>query len=140
MSEFRDCIEELEIKDICQASIMFTWNGKPHGDNGVMKKPDRIFVAKPRPFKFFNYIAHKAEFKVAVKKPSMRALNRKQGNLSRNVKILKHEVEIIQGALDWDPHNSELHDHEAIFSEAFRGHFLMKKDFLSRSLRVKCYG
>ncbi|KAJ0043494.1 hypothetical protein Pint_17231 [Pistacia integerrima] len=110
--EFRDCVEELEIEYISPAGIMFTWNGKPHRDNGVLKRLGCVMIA------------HKAEIKDTVKKvwetdvsgvpmfslvsklkflkPSTRILNRKQDNLSKRVKILRHEVELIQGALDWD--------------------------------------
>ncbi|KAJ0044739.1 hypothetical protein Pint_05274 [Pistacia integerrima] len=42
MMEFRNCMEELEIEDVNSRGIFFTWIGKPHEDNGVLKKLDRV--------------------------------------------------------------------------------------------------
>lgn len=42
MCDFRDCVVEFEIEDINYTDILYTWNGKPHGDNGVLKKLDRV--------------------------------------------------------------------------------------------------
>ncbi|KAJ0038425.1 hypothetical protein Pint_22742 [Pistacia integerrima] len=40
--DFRDCVNTLEVEDISQAGIMFTWNGKSHDENGIFKKLDRV--------------------------------------------------------------------------------------------------
>ncbi|KAJ0048277.1 hypothetical protein Pint_16142 [Pistacia integerrima] len=42
MMEFCECVEDLVVNYINQARIMFTWNGKPHGNNGVLKKLDQV--------------------------------------------------------------------------------------------------
>ncbi|KAJ0041154.1 hypothetical protein Pint_27652 [Pistacia integerrima] len=177
MKEFKECVDNLEVEDINRAGILYTWNGKPHRDNGVMKKLDRVMgnslfmttflrantfffpqgksdhslamivfpqfmSSKPRRFKFFNYLVYKEDFRSLVQqvwdthipgfplfsvvqkpkalKPYFRALNRKQGNLTQTVAVLRKEVENIQSALDVDPHNRELREQEAVFSWAFR--------------------
>ncbi|CAI9278120.1 unnamed protein product [Lactuca saligna] len=42
MVEFHDCINTLEIQDINCNRLNFTWNQKPKGLNGIMKKLDRV--------------------------------------------------------------------------------------------------
>nr|GEZ05318.1 RNA-directed DNA polymerase, eukaryota, reverse transcriptase zinc-binding domain protein [Tanacetum cinerariifolium] len=43
MSEFKDCVEEIEVLDVNRPGLNFTWNQKPKGD-GVLKKIDRIMA------------------------------------------------------------------------------------------------
>ncbi|KAJ0048928.1 hypothetical protein Pint_15714 [Pistacia integerrima] len=52
MKEFRDCVDELAIEDNNQVGIMYTWNGKPHGDSGVLKNLDRVMGNVPFATKF----------------------------------------------------------------------------------------
>ncbi|CAH1439104.1 unnamed protein product [Lactuca virosa] len=42
MVDFLDCINNLEIEDINSNGLNFTWNQKPHGNNGILKKLDRV--------------------------------------------------------------------------------------------------
>ncbi|GKC74586.1 RNA-directed DNA polymerase, eukaryota, reverse transcriptase zinc-binding domain protein [Tanacetum coccineum] len=52
LSEFKECIEELEMEDICSNEVFFTWIQKIRNpDEGVLKKLDRVmgnshFIAK----------------------------------------------------------------------------------------------
>ncbi|GKE83667.1 RNA-directed DNA polymerase, eukaryota, reverse transcriptase zinc-binding domain protein, partial [Tanacetum coccineum] len=97
MCDFKDCIQNIEVIDINSSGLHFTWNQKPRGGGGILKKLDRVMgnlefvdnfpgayaffqpyrisdhapsvlkisslsVAKPKPFKFYNFIAHKENF------------------------------------------------------------------------------
>nr|GEU52723.1 hypothetical protein [Tanacetum cinerariifolium] len=42
MREFRDCMEEIELLDVPRSGLQYTWNQKPHGSNGILKKLDRV--------------------------------------------------------------------------------------------------
>ncbi|GJT39899.1 hypothetical protein Tco_0939764 [Tanacetum coccineum] len=42
MREFKECVEEIEVSDVNLSGLHFTWNQKPRGDDGVLKKIDRI--------------------------------------------------------------------------------------------------
>ncbi|KAJ9535294.1 hypothetical protein OSB04_un001606 [Centaurea solstitialis] len=45
MSDFRDCVCDIEVEDIRQSGLMFTWVQKPMSDggsNGLLKKLDRV--------------------------------------------------------------------------------------------------
>ncbi|GJX21939.1 RNA-directed DNA polymerase, eukaryota, reverse transcriptase zinc-binding domain protein [Tanacetum coccineum] len=40
--EFKDCVSQIEVMDINCSGIHFTWNQKPKGEGGLLKKLDRI--------------------------------------------------------------------------------------------------
>nr|KAJ0222221.1 hypothetical protein LSAT_V11C200063020 [Lactuca sativa] len=42
MEDFLDCINSLDIQDINCNGLNYTWNQKPRGKNGILKKPDRV--------------------------------------------------------------------------------------------------
>nr|GFB55701.1 hypothetical protein [Tanacetum cinerariifolium] len=42
MREFRECIDDIELMDVPRAGLQFTWNQKPQGNNGILKKLDRV--------------------------------------------------------------------------------------------------
>ncbi|GJY65949.1 hypothetical protein Tco_0468187 [Tanacetum coccineum] len=42
MRELRECVEDIEVSDVNYTGLKFTWNQKPKGDDGVLKKIDRI--------------------------------------------------------------------------------------------------
>ncbi|GJV33879.1 zinc knuckle CX2CX4HX4C containing protein [Tanacetum coccineum] len=44
MREFRDCVEDIEVMDVHRTGLQFTWNQKPKGTNGLLKKIDRIMA------------------------------------------------------------------------------------------------
>ncbi|GJY25759.1 putative RNA-directed DNA polymerase [Tanacetum coccineum] len=44
MREFRNCIEEIEFSDVQGTGLQFTWNQKPKGGLGILKKLDRIMA------------------------------------------------------------------------------------------------
>ncbi|GJY29596.1 RNA-directed DNA polymerase, eukaryota, reverse transcriptase zinc-binding domain protein [Tanacetum coccineum] len=44
MREFKECVEEIELMDVPCSGLQFTWNQKPQGTNGILKKLDRIMA------------------------------------------------------------------------------------------------
>ncbi|GJY60082.1 sodium/hydrogen exchanger 6 [Tanacetum coccineum] len=40
--EFKDCTQSMKIMDVNSSGLHFTWNQKPKGSNGILKKIDRI--------------------------------------------------------------------------------------------------
>ncbi|PWA93871.1 RNA-directed DNA polymerase, eukaryota, Reverse transcriptase zinc-binding domain protein [Artemisia annua] len=44
MREFKECIDEEELVDINRSGLQFTWNQKPRGLDGTLKKIDRIMA------------------------------------------------------------------------------------------------
>nr|GEX73429.1 hypothetical protein [Tanacetum cinerariifolium] len=44
MWEFKACVENIEVIDIQQVGLKFTWNQKPKGKDGILKKLDRVLT------------------------------------------------------------------------------------------------
>ncbi|GJX57665.1 RNA-directed DNA polymerase, eukaryota, reverse transcriptase zinc-binding domain protein [Tanacetum coccineum] len=44
MREFKECVEEMEVSDVQSSGLNFTWNQKPRGDDGLLKKIDCIMA------------------------------------------------------------------------------------------------
>ncbi|GJV92051.1 hypothetical protein Tco_1539864 [Tanacetum coccineum] len=193
MCDFKDCVKRIEVIDINSFGLHFTWNQKPKGRNGILKKLDRImgnmeFVdmfpgayalfqpyrisdhspavlklpslsgSKPKPFKFYNFIAHKPGFlevvaanwcshveghsmfrlvqKLKVLKKPFRKFLHDQGNLHDRVIRLRTELDEVQKALDLDPSNSTLRDEEALYLQAFDEAKLDEERFLKQKAKI----
>ncbi|GKE12309.1 hypothetical protein Tco_1415860 [Tanacetum coccineum] len=165
MCEFKDYVKRIEVIDINSFGMHYTWNQKPKGRNGILKKFDRIMgnidfidmfpsayaifqpyrildhspvvlklpsfsVLKPKPFKFYNFLAHKAGFldlvathwsnlveghsmyrvvqKMKTLKKPFRKILYEQGNLHDRVQKLRVKLDEVQKALDLDPTNDLL--------------------------------
>ncbi|PWA80707.1 RNA-directed DNA polymerase, eukaryota, Reverse transcriptase zinc-binding domain protein [Artemisia annua] len=44
MREFKECVDEIEVFDVNRSGLQFTWNQKPRGTDGTLKKIDRIMA------------------------------------------------------------------------------------------------
>ncbi|GKD02170.1 hypothetical protein Tco_1177144 [Tanacetum coccineum] len=171
ITDFKDCVYNIEVMDINSSGLHFTWNQKPKGGSGLLKKLDRIMgntefidafpgayalfqpyiisdhspavlnilnlpFNKPKPFKIFNFLAHKSQFRElvsnvdghmmyqvvsklkALKKP-FRKLLHDQGNLHDRVNKLRFELDEVQKALDLNPNDLSLREEEAVYVQAF---------------------
>ncbi|GJV18998.1 hypothetical protein Tco_1368018 [Tanacetum coccineum] len=101
----------------------------------------KVNRAKPKPFKFQNYLTGKEGFipivkkywdakvegysmfslvsKLKMLKKPLRKLNFEQGNLFDNVKNLRKELSCIQIAMEADPHSISLREAELICLKAY---------------------
>ncbi|GJT14868.1 RNA-directed DNA polymerase, eukaryota, reverse transcriptase zinc-binding domain protein [Tanacetum coccineum] len=44
MREFKECVESIEVMDVQRTGLQFTWNQKPKGKDGILKKLDRVMA------------------------------------------------------------------------------------------------
>ncbi|GKC87145.1 hypothetical protein Tco_1147794, partial [Tanacetum coccineum] len=44
MRDFQECVEDMEVADVNSTGLKFTWNQKPKGNDGILKKIDRIMA------------------------------------------------------------------------------------------------
>ncbi|GKB80473.1 RNA-directed DNA polymerase, eukaryota, reverse transcriptase zinc-binding domain protein, partial [Tanacetum coccineum] len=136
MRDFQDCVKAIEVSDVNSTCLRFTWNQKPKGEHNTPRKIDRImanldfyssFVGSIHNNRFKDIVANGWNvivsgfwmFKVVkhlkmLKKP-LRKLLYDLGNLHENVKKLRHELEMVQTALDLDPSNLELREEELVY-------------------------
>ncbi|GKC39565.1 RNA-directed DNA polymerase, eukaryota, reverse transcriptase zinc-binding domain protein [Tanacetum coccineum] len=42
--EFKECVEEIEVMDVVRMGLQFTWNQKPKGNDGILKKINHIMT------------------------------------------------------------------------------------------------
>nr|GEU62933.1 RNA-directed DNA polymerase, eukaryota, reverse transcriptase zinc-binding domain protein [Tanacetum cinerariifolium] len=42
MKDFKECVNLMEVMDVNATGLHFTWNEKPHGEDGILKKIDRV--------------------------------------------------------------------------------------------------
>ncbi|GJR82366.1 hypothetical protein Tco_0153151 [Tanacetum coccineum] len=44
MREFKECVETMEVMDVQRTGLHFTWNQKPKGKDGILRKLDRVLA------------------------------------------------------------------------------------------------
>ncbi|GKA75562.1 putative RNA-directed DNA polymerase [Tanacetum coccineum] len=44
MRDFQECVEDIEVTDVNSSGLRYTWNQKPKGADGILKKIDRIMA------------------------------------------------------------------------------------------------
>nr|GEU49764.1 retrotransposon Gag domain, retroviral aspartyl protease [Tanacetum cinerariifolium] len=121
----QECVDAIEVMDIQNSGLQFTWSQKPRGNDGFLKKIDRIMVSG---FHMFC-VVHKLK---NLKKPLCKLLYYK-GNLHSNVNMLRDELDRVQTRLDSDPFNEDIRQEEATARAAFNEACLMEEKFLNRS-------
>ncbi|XP_071692649.1 uncharacterized protein [Rutidosis leptorrhynchoides] len=124
----------------------------------VLTFPDLV-KAKPKPFKFHNFLASKPGFlsivddvwkkeinghtmfnvvsKLKLLKKPIRRLSFEQGNLFEKVKKLKIELEKVQEAVVKDSGKYELRDEEAVYVKAYKEALIDEELFLKQKSKVE---
>nr|GEZ65826.1 hypothetical protein [Tanacetum cinerariifolium] len=123
MREFKECVDEIEVMDISSTCLQFTWNKKPMGFDGLLKKIDRVMdhslavlkiptlvKSSPKPFKFTNILTQHLR--------------------------LRMELDKVQTNLDQDPFNVELREEEASYVQAYNKSLLMQERFLKQKAKI----
>ncbi|GKC29983.1 3-ketoacyl-CoA synthase 11-like protein, partial [Tanacetum coccineum] len=95
ISEFKDCVYNIEVMDITSSGLHFTWNQKPKGEGGLLKK--------------LYHVLGNTDFIDAF--PD-------HGNLHDRVNKLRVELDTVQKALDLNPNDVNFRDEEAILNSA----------------------
>ncbi|GJW44970.1 RNA-directed DNA polymerase, eukaryota, reverse transcriptase zinc-binding domain protein [Tanacetum coccineum] len=130
MREFKACVENIEVLDVQQAGLKFTWNQKPKGKDGILKKLDRVLTnlefndlfqgahAIFQPYRISDHAPAvlKIPWKVAVKPKPFKFTN-----------ILIKNPKFKERALDLDPSNNTLREEEAVNVQAFNELILLEE-------------
>ncbi|GKB20225.1 trichome birefringence-like protein 3, partial [Tanacetum coccineum] len=124
----------------------------------VLKIPT-LTASKPKPFKFYNFLAFKSNFlelvdsnwtrhvdghnmfkvvtKLKLLKKPMRKLLHDQGNLHERVEKLRMELDTVQKALDSNPADLILREEEGAYVQAFNEAKLDEERFLKQKAKVE---
>nr|GEX80229.1 hypothetical protein [Tanacetum cinerariifolium] len=134
MRDFQDYVDAIEMSDVNSTRLRFTWNQKPKGDNGVLKKTDRIMAN----IEFYTsfLVAFRVVKRLKFLKCPLCKLLYHHGNLHANVKKLRHELDTVQIALDKDSDNIDLRE-EAAYLLAFNDASLLEEKFLMQKAKVE---
>ncbi|GJX87408.1 hypothetical protein Tco_0339422 [Tanacetum coccineum] len=157
MGDFRDCLGEIGVEDLVMSSLKFTWNKSPGRTDGLLKKLDRR--AKPRPFKFANFLVDKAEFLPIVKdvwdshvpghdmffvvsklkllKKPLRKLKFAQRDLAKKVFESKLELERVQSMMVNDSHNSALRKRETVCVNSYKDALRDEESMLKQRAKME---
>ncbi|GJW84185.1 hypothetical protein Tco_0157330 [Tanacetum coccineum] len=166
MREFKECVDEIDIMDLQSSGLKYTWNQKPKGVDGILKKIDRIMAnleffdvfpgghAIFQPYRISDHspavllvaagwsrdVSGFHMYKVVMKLRNMKKAFRKlmydHGNLHENVKRLRIELDTVQRDLDRDPFNAVLREEEAVYVQAFNEAVLLEERFLRQKAKV----
>ncbi|GJR54181.1 hypothetical protein Tco_1404702 [Tanacetum coccineum] len=151
ITDFKDCVYNIEVMDINSSGLHFTWNQKPKGGSGLLKKLDRIMgntefidafpgaYALFQPYRISDHSP--AMYQVvsklkALKKPFLKLLH-DQGNLHDRVNKLRFELDEVQKALDLNPNDLSLREEEVVYVQAFSEAKLDEERFLKQKAKIE---
>nr|GEW16993.1 hypothetical protein [Tanacetum cinerariifolium] len=129
MREFKECVDEIEVMDISSTCLQFTWNKKPMGFDGLLKKIDRVMEV-------LGFCMFRVVKKLKNLKTPFRKLLYDHGNFHDNVDRLRMELDKVQTNLDQDPFNVELREEEASYVQAYNKSLLMQERFLKQKAKI----
>ncbi|GJW07139.1 hypothetical protein Tco_1569562 [Tanacetum coccineum] len=148
MLEFKDCVSNIEVMDINSSGLHFTWNQKPKGGGGILRKLDRIMGnlefldafpgahAYFHPYRISDHSPAVTSKLKALKKP-LRNLVHDHGNLHDRVKKLRCEPDEVQRALDLNPTDQVLYEEEVVYVQAFNEAVLDEERFLKQKAKIE---
>nr|GEW70196.1 hypothetical protein [Tanacetum cinerariifolium] len=122
MCEFKDCVEHIEVLDICSSGLQFTWNQKPKANQWSTQVNGCYMYQVVQKMKL-------------LKKPLCKLLH-EHGNFHERVTKLRVELDAIQIALDKDPYSDTLREEEAVYLMAFNEAKVDEEPFLKQKAKV----
>ncbi|GJW40184.1 hypothetical protein Tco_0066029 [Tanacetum coccineum] len=149
MREFRDCIEDIEVLDVQCTGLQYTWNQKPKGMNGMLKKLDRVMANIEFNDHFVGAHAIFKPYRISDHSPSVLCipmLSRVKPRPFKFFNILTtHEkfLDVVKGnweqqtLLDADPFNAILREREASCVVEFNEAVLLEERFLKQKAKIQ---
>ncbi|GJX24441.1 sodium/hydrogen exchanger 6 [Tanacetum coccineum] len=126
--------------DINSFDLHFTWNQKPQGQGGVLRKIDRVMGNLGCVDTFLGLYAlfqpyRNSDHSLAILK--VLKLLKDQGNLHNHVADLRAELDIVKKVLDYDPFNNQLRDEEVVYLRAFNEATLDEERYLQQKAKIE---
>ncbi|GJY31882.1 RNA-directed DNA polymerase, eukaryota, reverse transcriptase zinc-binding domain protein [Tanacetum coccineum] len=153
MREFNECVEEIEVSDVARSGLQFTWNQKPHGANGILKKLNHVMANLefhfdfPGAFVSFRPSGISDHAPVVLWIPVVLShiprpfkFANVPASLPRFKEVMTEGVELKKAQLELDsnPSNFSLCEKEAEYVCLFTDALLMEERFLKQKSKVKC--
>nr|GEV48381.1 hypothetical protein [Tanacetum cinerariifolium] len=115
MREFKECVETIEVMDVQRTGLHFTWNQKPKGKDGILRKLDRKLKGLKKPIRKMMY---------------------DKGNLHANIIRLWENLNKLQNDLDNDPSNVSIREKEDVAVVTFNEAVLIEEKFLKQKAKI----
>ncbi|GKC28963.1 putative reverse transcriptase domain-containing protein [Tanacetum coccineum] len=152
MTDFRDCVGEIEVDDIYMSGLCFTWKKCSGKEGGLLKKLDRVMdnvafmsafptsYAQFLPFMTSDHsLAVFAIPEVDKVKPRPFKFHNYltgKGNLFDNVEKLGRDLASIQAALVYNPNSKDLREAELACLKAYKAALKDEELFLRQKSKI----
>nr|GEU36022.1 hypothetical protein [Tanacetum cinerariifolium] len=136
MREFKECIKEIELIDVPRSGLQFTWNQKPQGSNGILKKLDRVMANVEFSNEFVGNYAVFQPYEVVKEGWSDRVCGFYMFRVVKKLKSLKKPLRKLlydKGNL----HDNDLRDEEDVYVRAFTEALIMEEIFLKQKAKIE---
>ncbi|GJX46036.1 uncharacterized protein Tco_0271226 [Tanacetum coccineum] len=158
MHEFNDCVANIKVEDVNSTCLHFTWNQKPRGERGILKKIDKVMSNIEINNSFPGSYAIFQPYLISDHAPAVLKVHRVTKDKPKPFKFfnflvykpefidlvnehwvvrLRHELDEVQRALDRNPLSNTLHDEEAVYLSAFTTSSLDEERFLKQKIKIK---
>ncbi|GKB18900.1 sodium/hydrogen exchanger 6 [Tanacetum coccineum] len=151
---FKECVQAMEVLDVNCTGLHFTWNQKPKGFNGILKKIDKIMgniqfnddfsgsFAIFQPYRISDHSPYVLRIPMVVKrlkglKSPFCKLFHDHGNLHKRVNNIRVELDEAQKSIDRDPLSPTLREEHGYYLLAFKETQLDKERFLKQKAKVE---
>ncbi|GJU14333.1 putative RNA-directed DNA polymerase [Tanacetum coccineum] len=130
MYKFKDCVVNIEVLDINRSDLQFTWNQKPKGGTGILKKLDRVMGNIDFVDSFSGAYASKF-LDILNSSWSCDVEGHNMFKVVTKMKALKSPLH-----LDVNPTNPILREEEAAYLSAFNKAKLDEERFLKQKAKI----
>ncbi|GJT50639.1 RNA-directed DNA polymerase, eukaryota, reverse transcriptase zinc-binding domain protein, partial [Tanacetum coccineum] len=138
MNDFKDCVANIKVMDVNCSGLHYTWNQKPKGRHGILKKLDRIMGNLGFVDKFPGVHVVFQPYRISDHAPAILKFPTLVDNKPKPFKSLNSRIELdeVQKALDKHPDDIYLRDEEAIYVQEFSDAKLDEEQFLKQKAKV----
>ncbi|GJW33973.1 putative RNA-directed DNA polymerase [Tanacetum coccineum] len=165
MKDFQECVDSIGVYDVNCTGLRYTWNQKPMGGDGILKKIDRI-MANSEFYRVFVVLNLLQPYRISDHTPAVLRIPMTAAKRPRPFKfyniLVQHDrfAEIVlngwtenvifhdnvvncgmiiraQTALDSDPNNIVLREEEASYLHAYTDALLLEEKFLSQKAKIE---
>nr|GEZ48575.1 hypothetical protein [Tanacetum cinerariifolium] len=138
MSEFKECVETMEVMDVQRMGLHFTWNQKPKGKDGILRKLEHVLANLEFQDRFMGAHVMFKPYRISDHSPSVLSIPslvmvKPKPFKFFNIVILDKRL---QADLDNDPSNVNIREEEAAAVVAFNEAILLEEKFLKQKVKI----
>ncbi|GJS03905.1 hypothetical protein Tco_0320413 [Tanacetum coccineum] len=145
MRDFKECVEAIEVTDVQCSGLQFTWNQKPKGSDGILKKLDHVMANLEFSGSFEGAHVIFYPYRTSDHSPTVLKLPSnvkakpkpfKFSNILVQHSRFKEVVEGIRPCANHDPSNIDLRVEEAAYVIAYIDALVLQERFLKQKAKI----